>query len=165
MTQPMPRPQGPAERVRLPAFLLIAHGVLAGLSSAAQGLLTFAAVLGFAIIDYDHLVPDPEMAASLSMAMDALNAFGAITGLGMTGLQFLAAAFITWGGVRMMALRDRSVAILAALGAVVPGLSSCCLAPVGLIAGIWSLVLLFDEEIAEAFELHDHAHDPHPPHP
>lgn len=153
-------------RVRVPAILLMVHGVLAGIASVGQVLLTLATWLGYTFIDLDSLLPPDaprEQLEDLALLLDTMTAFGVLSNLMWSAFQLAVAAFIVWGGQRLMEVQDRSIVILAALCAVVPGISSCCSAPIGLVAGVWALVIVFDEQVADVFEHHDHPEHFGPP--
>lgn len=58
--------------------------------------------------------------------------------------------FVIWGGLQMMKLQSRTIAIVASVLAMIPCLSPCCI--LGLPIGIWSLVVLMNDDVKRAFE-------------
>jgi len=59
-------------------------------------------------------------------------------------------ALVLFGGVRMQRLQSRGLAMAAAIIAIVPCVSPCCL--VGIPLGIWALVVLAKPEVRSQFE-------------
>lgn len=70
-------------------------------------------------------------------------------GLGITVVNLGIAVVILLGATRMMSLRSYPLAVVAAILCMVPTISPCCC--LGLIFGIWSLVVLLDRTVRESF--------------
>jgi hypothetical protein len=68
-------------------------------------------------------------------------------GLGIFGM--VADAVVLIGAVRMRSLRGYGFAMVAAVLALIPGISPCCL--LGLPFGIWAIVVLSDASVKAAF--------------
>ena len=127
-----------AEQVRLPATLLLVTGILGAVGQAISLLFT---LLGTGIdLASANLGPSEEALAS-AMSGTAAVVF-AVVGL-------LTAAFIVYGSLKMKELESHSLSVAAAVVALIPCVSPCCL--LGLPVGIWSLVLLVKPEIKAAF--------------
>lgn len=58
-------------------------------------------------------------------------------------------ALIIFGGIKMRALQNYGLVMTAAILAVIPCTTSCCL--VGIPVGVWALVVLFKPEVKSAF--------------
>lgn len=65
-------------------------------------------------------------------------------------LSIAAAPVIIVGGVQMLSARRYSLAILAAILAMIPFTSVCCLP--GIAIGLWALIVLRNPEVKAAFE-------------
>jgi ABC-type proline/glycine betaine transport system permease subunit len=59
--------------------------------------------------------------------------------------------FIIWAGVRMMKLHSWTAAVVASALMMVPCFTGCCCL-VGVPLGIWSLIVLFNKDVKQAFE-------------
>lgn len=86
---------------------------------------------------------DLEQFRDTQKANFVVNAVFSVFGLAWNG-------FVIWGGLQMMKLGNRTVAIIASVLAMIPCLSPCCI--VGLPIGIWSLVVLMKDDVKRAFE-------------
>ena len=65
-------------------------------------------------------------------------------------ISILAAPVIIYGGIQMLKARRYSIALLAAILAVIPLSSVCCIP--GIPIGIWALIVLRDPEMKAVFE-------------
>jgi len=65
-------------------------------------------------------------------------------------ISILAAPVIIYGGIQMLKARRYSTALLAAILAVIPLSSVCCIP--GIPIGIWALIVLRDPEVKAVFE-------------
>ena len=134
---PSPAP-GPASdaasRVKIPAIGLIATGGIGALLALLGLALNLLGVgLGAA--------GGGDEGFSLA-AQGALGILQSVVGLAMSGL-------IVFGGLKMMKLQSYGLCMAAAVLSFIPFLSPCCL--LGLVFGIWSLVVLNNAEIKAAF--------------
>lgn len=135
--RPLATPDDVRGRLMTPAIIQI---ILAAIS-----FVLFSAVL-FAIVQQGLGPPpgDPK-------ANDPGYREGFIAGqLAVPSLGILSATFVTAGSVCMMMVKVRGVAVAAAIVSMIP-----CLSPlivVGIPFGIWSLVVLNDSAVKEAFE-------------
>lgn len=134
-----PRPTA-AEQVRLPAVFLLVTGILGAVGQAISLLFTILGT-GLDLADAGgSLGPSEEALASLMSGTMAV--VFAILGL-------LAAAVIIYGALKMKDLQSHPLAVAAAVVAMVPCVSPCCL--LGLPVGIWALVVLLRPEVKAAF--------------
>lgn len=125
-------------RVRWPATGLIVVGVLNALSGAVM-------VLGrlISLVKGNERVIDEEY-RRLGYELGSIV-------WPMLGLISLAASpLIIFGGLQMLGLRKYPIALLAALLAVIPITSFCCVS--GIPIGIWALIALRDPEVRASFE-------------
>ncbi len=60
--------------------------------------------------------------------------------------------FIAWAGVRMLSLKSWTAAIVASSLMMVTCCVQCCCCPIGVGIGIWSLIVLLDPNVKQAFE-------------
>ena len=142
-------------RLSAPAILLIVVGVL---NVAAALGLTLAG--GF----YRTLPPDKfetlmrehdprgmnELERQGWTAQTLLNTcisffFGSGVVTGLVGL------LIVLGAVRMSVAHSYGLAVLASVLAMTPCVSPSCCGVIGLLAGVWSLIVLLDADVREAF--------------
>jgi hypothetical protein len=72
----------------------------------------------------------------------AIGIASAIIGLGVAG-------FILYGALQMKSLRNHSLALFAAIAAMIPCVSPCCV--IGLPVGIWAVMVLNKTEVKAAF--------------
>lgn len=70
-------------------------------------------------------------------------------GVGFSGLFLAFSAIVLYGGWKMMRLESYGWAMAAAIVALVPCVSPCCI--LGLPLGIWALTVLLDPWIKSAF--------------
>ena len=63
-------------------------------------------------------------------------------------IALVVSAFIAFGGLKMMKLQNRSLAMATSIVAMLPLWSCCCL---GIPLGIWSLVVLGKPEVKSSF--------------
>ncbi len=135
---PAPPAAGAASAVKTPAVLIIIAGSL-GMAFSLSGILSTLTGLGTSSLS--HLPPEvpPEMLRLLTVAVGIpANLVGLAFGL-----------LLVWGGVSMLKLQRWGLAIVVSIVAIICGNPCCC--PIGLIAGIWGLVLLTKPEIKSAF--------------
>jgi hypothetical protein len=158
-----------AEKVKLPAIFLIIVGVLNvlgalyGIEEGARALLMKEKIAK----EMDKAFEDQKLKSTqLSKQQqqeqeEILNAIQGWLGKSVAGLAvtqlisgllgLLAAAITIFGGVRMISLRSRGLAILGSVLAMIPCLSAtgCCGLGEGI--GIWSLIVLMSAEVKAAF--------------
>jgi len=133
-----------------PAIGLIIVGILNALIG-----LAYAADLAFSGRD-DEVGPfDAPADAELPELLDFLNEPippPTPSDYLMAAAMFAVGAFIVYGGLCMKGLQSHGLAIASSILAMIPVLSptSCCLAGIGV--GIWSLVILSNQEVRDAFE-------------
>jgi hypothetical protein len=146
----MPGPGNTAlarQKVSTPAILLMVTGALV----IVYWLYVMVTVLtGKAALQLSQLPPelanDPNLARYREFLEGAQGPAGALF-----CLFFIAAGgLIILGGLKMKNLQSYALAMTAAILAMIPCCSCyCCL--VGLPAGIWALVVLFEPEVKAAF--------------
>ncbi len=125
-------------RLKFPAIGLIAVGVV----NFVTGIVL---ILGRLV----SLVRGPERV--ISDEAERLGYMIAGIYFPMTGLLSLAAApVVIFGGIQMLSARKYSLAVLAAILALVPLSSVCCIT--GIPIGIWALIVLRHPEVRAAFE-------------
>jgi hypothetical protein len=68
----------------------------------------------------------------------------------LLGLSVLLDAFVIFAGVQMKAMRSWGLCLAAAIVSCIPCYWSCC--GLGLLSGIWSIVVLVRPEVKAAFQ-------------
>lgn len=136
----MPAPAGnAAQMVSGPATGLIVTAILGGLAQITAILLN---ALGVGMAGSDMASPEG-MPPGLEMLSGGIGIAGGILGLGM-------AVVILLGALKMKKLQSHSFAMVAAIVAMIPCVSPCCL--LGLPIGIWALVVLNKPEVKAGFQ-------------
>ncbi len=125
----------PAQRVYGPATALIVVGVV-GIAGHAVGVLANLAHMALGARAFR--VPDELHLAFSGGIGVTINLFGMAVGL-----------FILIAAIQMKRLESRSLAMAAAIVAMLPCISPCCL--LGLPFGIWALIVLNDSSVRAAF--------------
>lgn len=132
---PGPAPVDPREAVKLPATLLIVAAAIGAAFSLLSLLLN---------------VLSTGMGAMMGGGEDQMaNWFSGGIGIVINLVGLAVAGFIIYGALQMKALQNHTFALLAAIVAMVPCVSPCCV--VGLPAGIFALVILVKPEVKAAF--------------
>ena len=121
----------PAGRLSAPAIGLIVTGALNAVFTVI-GLL-FIALGGASAIN------DPQ-------ARDALPGLGVMVGASV--VQLVLGGLVIYAGVQMRKVQSWGLAVAGSIVAMLPCLP-CCL--VGLPIGIWALIVLFDNDVKQAF--------------
>jgi hypothetical protein len=120
--------------VKVPATLLVVVGAIHVVMSLASPLTKpwiMNAILQ--IIDNMHLPPEARAAfTGQNVGFGVADIFGMVFGLAIGGLTIT-------GGLKMMKLQSWGLALTAAILAVIPCNSCCC---ISLIPGIWALIVL-----------------------
>lgn len=130
-----PTPIDPREAVKLPAILLM---VAAGIGAAFCLLMLGLNVLGTGL----SAVAGQGDERTFNMLSGGIGIFFNLVGLAVAG-------FIVYGAMQMKALKNHTMAMIAAIISVIPCISPCCV--VGLPVGIWALVVLAKPEVKAAF--------------
>ncbi len=84
----------------------------------------------------------PELANMIEMLNGPAGIIFVLIGMALS-------AFVLFGGMQMQRLHSRGIAIAAAIIAIVPCTSPCCL--IGIPIGIWALVILSKPEVRSQF--------------
>jgi hypothetical protein len=153
---PAPRPSAVTSRTIGPGIFLLVLGVL---NLLYGGMLVFGGVQ-IAVMGPEERVKalgqsqSEEQKKQLQQANitpeQLVNiALGVYFGLGIPAL--LAGVIMAFGGLGMILLRWRGMAIFAAVLALIPCLSATSCILIGLGAGIWALVVLANPEVKAAF--------------
>ena len=125
-------------KLQLPASGLIAIGAL----NAMSGVVLILGRLASLVSGPERQITDEArrlgyMTASIFFPLVSL-------------ISILAAPVIIYGGVQMLKSRRYSIALLAAILAVIPLSSICCIP--GIPIGIWALIVLRDPTVRHSFE-------------
>jgi hypothetical protein len=128
-------------RVQVPAVGLV---VAAGLDALFAIVMMFLSILGISMIDMPTLAEHPADPA----AIEELIGSGFLFVICVAGL--IIDAIIAYGAIKMMKLESYGFAVAAAILAIIPCLSSPCIA-LGLPFGIWALVVLMNPEVRNGF--------------
>jgi hypothetical protein len=133
-----------AGKVAGPAVALIITGVINLLLSIAT--VGYGFVLGN--IDIQAQLPPDAIQGDPAQVQQALAVAGPMyIGLGI--VDFLASILILFGGIKMKGLQSWGLCMAAAIVAMIPGLSPCCI--LGLPLGIWAVVVLVNADVKAAF--------------
>lgn len=140
---PLPQPAyqpgvaAATDQVNGPAIGLI---VTAALNILLSLIRILGAIVGFGMSAMQH-TGNREIDRIISMSGAIGGVFGAVG--------VLCAVVILMGGIKMRKLENRGLCLTAAILAVIPCTSPCCL--VGIPLGIWALVVLSKPEVKGAF--------------
>jgi hypothetical protein len=137
--QPAYQPGGVAatDQVNGPAIGLM---VTAGLNILVSLLRMLSGVVGFGMSSMQH---------TGNKEIDSIIAMSGTIGIVFGAVGLLCAILILLGGLKMRKLENRGLCLTAAILAVIPCTSPCCL--VGIPLGIWALVVLSKPEVKSAF--------------
>ncbi len=91
--------------------------------------------------------PPPGIPPEIAQIIEMMN--GPL-GLVLTLVGIVVSVLVLFGGIQMQRLRSRGFALTAAIIAIVPCTSPCCL--IGIPIGIWALVILAKPEVRSQFE-------------
>lgn len=155
----LPPPEGPGpdvrDRVQLPATFLIITGtlnLLLALFALWMGVVARSVSPEQLEADYQRHYPEQyqKMKEAGVSTQDLLQGMiYSFSTIGIAGL--IASPLIIAGGVCMLRLRLFGLAVTAGIIAFIPCISGlgCCL--IGQGVGIWALVVLFSDEVRQAF--------------
>lgn len=90
------------------------------------------------------------MTVLLDIDVDASYTYSNTLGVISSGLGILFGIIVIMGALQMKDLKNHGFAVAAAITAMIPCISPCCV--LGLPIGIWALVVLFDSEVKAAFQ-------------
>ena len=146
--EPMPPDQTDArEKVNFPALALIFYGGLTLLANLIRLGITIAnTFLGMTLPNLDRYRDisdlDPQFQQLLNASIGASGIFGSLIGLAIGGAMI-------FGAMKMRNLEQWGFALAAAILAIVPCFTCCCL--IGIPIGIWATVVLLDANVKAAF--------------
>jgi len=123
-------------RVANPALALM---IAAGIGIGIQLLMLVVRLLG---VGFGALAAGNQEEAAIQMIAGGAGIVFGLLGIGV-------GVVIFYGAMRMRAMQGYSLAVASSILAMVPCLSPCCV--LGLPLGIWSLVVLLDPTVKEAF--------------
>ncbi len=131
---------GPAPSVKTPALLLIICGALGGLGSVYSAV---SSVFGMAPPWAHNMPPDvpPQVVQFVNMMQSM--------GLPLAVLGLVLDLVILFGGISMLKYQRWGLALAGSILAMLCGNPCCC--PIGLVAGIWALVVLVKPEVKSSF--------------
>jgi hypothetical protein len=150
-------------QVQIPGSFLIAIGVLNLLGSlfpgstfiimAVQPAENVRQMLRQSQENTSKMLPNQDQALKQidDMKPEDLKRLVLITYGITTGVILLAALIVILAGVRMIQLRAYGLCVLGSLTAAVPCISPSCCAVIGLVIGVWALVVLLSAEVRAAF--------------
>lgn len=129
-------------KVKIPATGLIIIGVLNGLFALFNIIANLFNIGGVDPEQFEGL--PPEFAEVLAASGGAI---GVVFGL----VQLAVAGLAIYGGLQMKKLQSYGLAIAASILVMIPCITPCICCVLGLVFGIWSLVVLFNAEVKQAF--------------
>ncbi len=127
------------KRLKAPAIGLLVTGALSmamGAMTIVSGLLRLAGLMGKG----PRIKDDAEQ-------LGYFIGMGVSYGAGIFSM--IAAPFIIFGAARMMKGQNRGLSMTAAILSILP--ITCCSFPLGVIFGIWALVVLMNPEVKDYF--------------
>jgi hypothetical protein len=125
-------------RLQLPAICLIIVGVL----NALSGLVLILGRLVSVVKGREPMITDEDRRLGYMFAI----IFFPIVSL----ISIAASPIIIFGGIQMLRARRYSIALWAAILALIPLTSVCCIP--GIPIGIWALIVLRNPDVRAAFE-------------
>lgn len=134
---PLTPPGNAGDQVNMPATMLLVAGglgILGQIFNLAVHFGLFAMSLPFS----------GGSSAAFGALSSGITVVLSIMGLGVNG-------FIIYGAMQMKGLKNYTVAIAAAIAAVIPCFSPCPCCFVGIAAGIWAIIVLVKPEVKAAF--------------
>lgn len=111
----------------------------------ALNILIALAALGYSLMqgNANPHSGNPEFDKMFTMMSGPINIL-------LRGIEVLIGAFIIFGGIKMKKLEAYGLSMAAAIIAMLPCLSSCCL--IGIPFGIWAIIVLNKPEVKSAFK-------------
>jgi hypothetical protein len=149
-------PAAPAPAVPVSAAAPDARGLALHLVNGPAIALLVTAILGIAANGlglFLHVIGRGMMPPMPGMNPDALRLIQMINGPMGAAIRIIPVAFgvlVLIGALRMQQLRNRGLAMTAAIVAMVPCFSPCCL--LGLPFGIWAIIVLSKPEVQSQFD-------------
>jgi hypothetical protein len=134
---PGPAPVDPRQAVKQPALFLMIAG---GINAACCVVMLLLNILGAGLGALASGADAGEQ--GLNLLSGGMGILAAVIGLGISGL-------IIYGAMQMKELKNHTLALVAAISAIIPCVSPCCL--VGVPAGIYAVVILIKPEVKAAF--------------
>lgn len=135
-------------KVAGPAIGLIVIGVLGVLLTIPS---FFVGMIDPSIFEELQKNLPPEMRDRIDFTEIVANSTSALSAA-WNVLILAANVFIAWAGVRMLSLKSWTAAIVASSLMMVTCCVQCCCCPIGVGIGIWSLIVLLDPNVKQAFE-------------
>jgi hypothetical protein len=142
-------------RVQLPAIFLIVVGVLNLLGAA--GFAFFGVQLGgLPPAEFERLMQQRDPARWQQIQQQGMTPeqvlqiyFNGGVGLGVANL--LSGVLMIWGGARMLSLKSYGLVVFASVLAALPCISTGACCGLGVIVGLWSVIVLANAEVRAAF--------------
>ncbi len=127
----------PSDQVNMPAMGLMIAGALGIVGNILFLLLS----LGMFAIN----LPFSSGPGMGGLMVGSIGMFFRILGLCASG-------FVVYGGMQMKGLKNYTMALVAAIVAVIPCFIPCPCCFIGIAAGIWAIIVLIKPEVKAAFE-------------
>jgi hypothetical protein len=144
------------EKTNVPGILLIVVGVLNILGGAyclLNGVIVFTPIGRQAF--QQQMKGDPEREKQIEQmgwTMDTVANIGGGFYVGLGLVNILGSVLMILAGIKMRALRAYTLSVFAAVLSAIPCVSvSSCPCVLGLVAGIWALVVLLNADVKAAF--------------
>ena len=136
LNPPAPPSVSPSEQVNLPATFLMVAGILGLLGNILMLLLSFGV--------FSMSLPFSSGPGMGSMMAGSIGLIFRFIGLGACG-------FVLYGAMQMKSLGNYTMALVAAVVALIPCFIPCPCCFVGIGAGIWAIIVLVKPEVKAAF--------------
>ena len=127
--------------------MLIVAGIISALSGVVGGLSMPALFWGMKEEIRKEMENDPDMTPEIFEMVINLYGFG---GIAIAILSLIAGIIMVIGGMNMMKLKSRGMAMFAAVIALIPCFQGCCILTIP--AGIYAIITLNDENVKRSFK-------------
>jgi GYF domain 2 len=137
-----------ARRIKVPAIGLIVVAILGMLLDILDLFLPSTKLMQSFLAGMQQQNDNPQLNDLMAKMQNAGHSAFAI---GNDFFQIIIEILILVGALKMLKLRGYNFAYAAAIMSVIPCITSCCIWPLGLIFGIWAMVVMSKPEVKSQF--------------
>ena len=147
--------QAAKSKIAVPAIALIVDGVLTviyALYAGLSGILVMAGMnpmVAAQQAQFDQMAANGQSAEQIEMIRNMSNMMAGPGGIVIALIALVCGLLIVWGAIKMKNLQSRGLAMTAAVLAIIPCTSACCI--IGLPFGIWGIVTMNDPNVRAHF--------------
>jgi uncharacterized Tic20 family protein len=151
---PLPGNSPILEKVKPPAIGLLVVGILNVLLSIFSLIMSVVGMMGMnqAMQQQQQQIENMKeqgMDPGVAQMFESIMSFQGPLSLVTNGIALVVGVFIIFGAMKMMKGQSYGMSLTAAIVAMIPCLSACCI--VGLPIGIWATVVLSSADVKNAF--------------